>query len=138
MASTNAWMIGDNACLVAELRDLLDEDGISLTGYPLSAWQDQRLPRGSAQCVFVDLRGPELWSHLREMRDNWKKLKGQPIPFIGIVDRGFPADRMVLAEQALAGVVTSPLPEIGWKKIIADALAKERVRQAEQEGAGQP
>src|SRR5688572_10411569 len=72
MASTNAWMIGDNACLVAELRDLLDEDaGISLTGYPLSAWQDQRLPRGTAQCVFVDLRGPELWSYLREMRDSW-------------------------------------------------------------------
>jgi DNA-binding NtrC family response regulator len=113
----------------------LDEDaGATLTGYSLAEWHDRRLPRGSAQCVVVDLRGPELWSHLREMRETWKRLKGQPVPFIGIVDQGLPADRVVLAEQSLAAIVLAPVPATGWKKILGDAVVKERTRQVEQAG----
>lgn len=135
MASTNVWMIGDDSCLIAELRGILDEDaGIELAGHALAAWKEQRLPRGCPAAVLIDLRGPEIWSHLREMRENWKKLKGQPVPFIGVVENGLPSDRVVLAEQMLAGMVSMPLPTTGWKKLLQDATAKERVREAERAG----
>jgi DNA-binding NtrC family response regulator len=135
MASISVWMIGDDASLVSQIRDCFDADqGISLSGHTIEDWRAQRLPRGCPQCVLLDLRGPELWPHLREMRDTWKKLKGQPIPFVGIVHDGLPADRVVLAEQTLAGLISSPLPETGWKGIVQDAVNKERIRQAEQAG----
>ncbi|HTN75201.1 MAG TPA: sigma-54 dependent transcriptional regulator [Pirellulaceae bacterium] len=135
MASTNAWMIGEDACLIAQLRDLLDEDaGISLTGHSVEDWREDRLPRGCPAAVLVDLREPEAWSQLRELRDNWKRLQGQPVPFIGVIDHGMPVDHVVLAEQALAGVVSAPLPTTGWQKVISEATARERVRQAEQAG----
>ncbi len=134
MASANVWMFGEDACLVAELRDHLDGAGISLTGYSLAAWQNEQLPRGCPAAVFVDLRGPEHWSQLRSMRDHWKKLNTQMVPFIGIVEHGLPADRVVLAEQVLAGVVSAPLPATGWKDRLQDAVKQERIREAEQAG----
>jgi DNA-binding NtrC family response regulator len=135
MASTSVWMIGEDACLISQLRDVIDADaGATLSGYSLEAWREERLPRGCPQVVLVDLRGPEAWGSLREMRESWKKLKGQPVPFLGVVEPGLPPERVVLAEQALAGTITMPVPTTGWKKLLQEAVAKERVRQAEQSG----
>lgn len=135
MASTSVWMIGEDACLISQLRDVIDADaGATLSGYSLEAWREERLPRGCPQVVLVDLRTPEAWSNLREMRESWKKLKGQPVPFLGLVEPGLPPERVVLAEQALAGTVTMPTPAQGWKKLLQDAVTKERIRQAEQAG----
>jgi two-component system, NtrC family, response regulator AtoC len=135
MASASIWMIGDDATLISQFRDIVDVDaGVSLSGHSHEAWREQRLPRGCPQAVVIDLRGPELWSQLREMRDNCKKLKGQAVPFLGIVDPGLPADRAVLAEQVLAGYVTLPFSTTGWKQRLSDAVASERLRQANEAG----
>jgi DNA-binding NtrC family response regulator len=135
MASTNMWIIGDDAQLASQLCDCFDDQpDVNVSHHTVEAWREQRLPRTSPQCVFVDLRGPEMWSQLREMRENWKRLKGQPVPFVGILDHGLPADRVVLAEQVLAAIVPHPLPRKNWSSVVSEAVARERIRQAEQAG----
>jgi DNA-binding NtrC family response regulator len=131
MASTNAWMVGEDAYFIAEIRDHLDADGIHLTGLTATAWREQKFPRGLPQYVLVDLRGPELWSQLRELRNIWKQRNGEPIPFIGLLEHGVPADRLALADQVLSAVVTLPCPVNGWKKILHDAAVRERARHLE-------
>jgi DNA-binding NtrC family response regulator len=130
MASTNAWMIGDDAYYLAEIRGRLDAEGISVAGLSSGTWREQKLPRGFPEYILIDLRGPEMWSQLREIKATWKARKDEPVPFIGLVDSGVPMDRIALADQALTDVVLVVDSPICWKKRLHDAVARERVRQA--------
>lgn len=135
MSKHRGWVLAASqqaaAALAADLTPLVEFPCAAIS---LEAGQQDTFPRGCPTAVFVDLRGPDLWSQLREIREQWKKLQGQPVPFIGIIEHGLPADRVVHAEQMLAAVVSAPLPLIGWKKRLQDAVQRERIREAEQAG----
>ncbi len=135
MTKNRAWVLAnrqtDAAALAVELESLL---GFPCAGFSLQDWHEQQLPRACPTVIIADLRAPELWSHLRALREGGRKLQGKLVPFIGIVDQGLPPDRVVLAEQTLAGVVCAPLPLDGWKDILQKAQQQERIRAAEQEG----
>jgi DNA-binding NtrC family response regulator len=131
MDKQHAWILAANDQTARELAHALgqwmDADVQPVT---LADWRDQKLPRGWPQVVLLDLRSPEIWSQLREIRETWKSRKGEQIPFIGLVEHGIPMERVTLAEELLADVIMLPCPVDGWKKRLQEAVARERVRRA--------
>ncbi|HTN73826.1 MAG TPA: sigma-54 dependent transcriptional regulator [Pirellulaceae bacterium] len=135
MSKHRGWVLADDESAARALAlELSARLATPLTGFSLAEWQEDRLPRGCPQAVFIDLRSAALWSKLSELRQNWKRLQGQPVPFIGVIEQGLPAAGVVLAEQYLAGTFNTLQPSDDWAQLLSDATARERVRQAEQAG----
>lgn len=132
MDKQRAWVLADGDQTARDLAHALGQL-VDVHLHPLSSvlWREQKFPRGLPQYVLVDLRGPEMWSQVRELREIWKQRCGEAIPFIGLLEHGVPAERLALADQILTDIITLPGPPLCWKKRLQDAVVRERIRVAQ-------
>lgn len=130
-----ACVISDDSQLVEDLWQALSHQvGCDVVASSVSAWIEARRPFGRPQWVFLDLRGGEMWEHLLAMRRSWNAIRGHSPPFIGIVDRGYPVEHLVTADQTLARGLVWPAPGEDMRGLLNSAARAHRIDQQYETG----
>src|SRR5262245_26477220 len=110
MAKSSAWIVTDDVALAGNLGAWLEENmGCPLSRSSLAAWKNGKQPGGHPKWILLDLRSPTAWTIAIERQQNCKKLPGQSVPVVALIEHGIPLEHANWADAVPAALISWPL-----------------------------